>query len=131
MLEKIISFCRRIQEQNIIFLSHDFEQTLEYINDKTFVYCDPPYLITLGSYNDGKRGFNGWEESDELRLYSFLDGLNARGVKFMMSNVLVHKDKKNVLLEKWVKANNYRIISYEKDARKGRKEVLVVNYRKD
>jgi len=128
MLDKIISFCRRIQEQNIIFTSKDFESTNEYINDKTFVYCDPPYLMTLGSYNDGKRGFNGWNKSDELRLYNFLDGLNSRGVKFMMSNVIEHKGKRNELLDVWAKSNNYRIVPYDRYARKGRKEILVMNY---
>lgn len=130
MLDKIISFCRRIQEQNIIFLSEDFENTDNYIKPGTFVYCDPPYLITLGSYNDGKRGFNGWGKSDELRLYNFLDNLNSKGIKFMMSNILEHKGKKNILLEQWVNKNGYKIISYEKPARKGRKEILVVNYNK-
>ena len=131
IIDKISSFCRRIQEQNVIFFSKDFEKINEYVNDETFVYCDPPYLITLGSYNDGKRGFNGWKTSDELRLYNFLDNLNAKGVKFMMSNVLEHKHKKNVLLADWIKKNRYKIIKYDKYARKGRKEVLVVNYNKE
>lgn len=131
MLDKIISFCRRIQEQNIVFMSNDFTHTKNYISDNTFVYCDPPYLITLGSYNDGKRGFNGWNDTDEVRLYDFLDDLNAKGTKFMMSNVIEHKEKKNTLLHDWVKANNYRIINYKGNARKGRKEILVVNYTED
>lgn len=128
MLDKLVSFCRRIQEQNIIFLSKDFEDVTEYINDDTFVYCDPPYLITLGSYNDGKRGFNGWNENDEVRLHNYLDSLNKRGVKFMLSNVLEHNGKINTLLTEWVERNNYRVITYAKNARKGRKEILVVNY---
>lgn len=130
MLEKLISFCRKLQEQNIIFLSRDFKDLERYIKKDSFVYCDPPYLITLGSYNDGKRGFNGWTSSDELRLHKFLDKLNKRGVKFMMSNVLEHGDKKNDLLIKWIKNNNYKIIKYNKPTRKGRKEILVVNYKK-
>jgi adenine-specific DNA-methyltransferase len=130
MLEKIISFCRRIQEQNIVFLSEDFEKVEEYVNNNSFIYCDPPYLLTLGSYNDGKRGFNGWNEADELRLYNFLNMMNSKGIKFMMSNVLTHNGKDNKLLTEWVAANNYRLISYDKNARKGRDEILVVNYNK-
>jgi adenine-specific DNA-methyltransferase len=131
MLDKIVSFCRRIQEQNIVFLSQDFEKTNEYVNTETFVYCDPPYIMTLGSYNDGKRGFNGWEKSDELRLYNFLDSLNDKNVKFMMSNVLEHKGEKNTLLKQWINEKSYKVISYNKLARKGRKEVLIVNYDKE
>jgi adenine-specific DNA-methyltransferase len=130
MLEKITSFCRRIQEQNVIFLSKDFEELKIYINNNTFVYCDPPYLITLGSYNDGKRGFNGWNQNDELRLYNFLDYLNKKKIKFMLSNVIKHKNIRNKMLENWIIKNNYNIIEYNDIARKGRKEVLITNYKK-
>ena len=131
MLDKIISFCRRLQEQNIIFTSDDFELTKEFVDHNTFVYCDPPYLITLGSYNDGKRGFNGWNEYDELRLYNYLDRLNKQGVMFMLSNVLEHKNKKNTLLDRWIKSNDYKVVSNSQNSRKGRKEILVMNYNSD
>lgn len=131
MLEKTISFCRKLQEQNVVFLSKDFEDTNDFIDEETFVYCDPPYLITLGSYNDGKRGFNGWEESDELRLYNFLDNLNKRNIKFMMSNVLEHKGETNNLLEEWIKKNKYSVVTCNNPTRKNRKEVLIVNYNKE
>ena len=51
--------------------SEDYERFFDYINKEDFVYIDPPYLITLGSYNDGKRGFNGWNEKEEKRLLNF------------------------------------------------------------
>jgi DNA adenine methylase len=131
MMDKLISFCRRIQEQNLVLLSRDFEDLDEYITENSFVYCDPPYYITLGSYNDGKRGFSGWTKKDELRLYKMLERLNERNIKFMLSNVLDHKDKHNDLLEKWIKKNKFNIIQYTGKARKGRKEILITNYRKE
>ena len=82
----------------------------------------------MGSYNDGKRGFNGWNEKEELRLLKFLHKLNSKGIKFMLSNVLEHKEKKNEILIDWIRENNYRIIEYTEKARKNRKEVLIVNY---
>lgn len=131
MMDKLISFCRRIQEQNLVLLSKDFEDLDEYITEDSFVYCDPPYYITLGSYNDGKRGFKGWTEKDELRLYGMLEKLDKQNIKFMLSNVLDHKDKHNDLLEDWIKKNNFNIIQYKGKARKGRKEILVTNYKKE
>lgn len=128
ILEKIISYCRNLKEKNVVFMSEDFEKMWKHINKNTFVYLDPPYLITLGSYNDGKRGFNGWNENDELRLLNFLNKLNSKGIKFMLSNVLEHKEKKNKILIDWIKENNYRVIEYKEKARKNRKEVLIVNY---
>lgn len=128
ILEKIISYCRNLKEKNVVFMSEDFENMWEHINKNTFIYLDPPYLITLGSYNDGKRGFNGWDEKEETRLLKFLNKLNSKGIKFMLSNVLEHKEKKNKILIDWIKENNYRVIEYKEKARKNRKEVLIVNY---
>ena len=128
ILEKIISYCRNLKEKNVVFMSEDFEKMWKHINKNTFIYLDPPYLITLGSYNDGKRGFNGWDENEEIRLLKFLNKLNSKGIKFMLSNVLEHKEKKNKILIDWIKENNYRVIEYKKKTRKNRKEVLIVNY---
>ena len=128
MLEKLVSFCRRIKEQNIVFLNNDFQNVWDYITENTFVYCDPPYFITLGSYNDGKRGFEGWTTEHELKLYKFLDKLNQSGVKFMLSNVITHKGKTNTILQKWLKTNNYSVYQYKGNSRGDRKEVLITNY---
>ena len=126
--EKLISFCRNLKEKNVLFYSRDFSELDEFINKKSFVYCDPPYLITLGSYNDGKRGFNGWNENDEIMLLNYLSHLNKKGVKFMLSNVLEHKGKKNDLLLNWIKENNFKIINYNGKSRKNRNEIIVINY---
>ena len=128
ILEKLLSYCRVLKEKNVVFYSKDFDDMWEHINKNTFVYCDPPYLPTLGSYNDGKRGFNGWSKNEEIRLFNFLDKLNQSGVKFMLSNVLEHKGIKNDLLISWLEKRDYRVIEYNEKARKDRKEVIIVNY---
>ena len=128
ILEKLISYCRNLKEKNVVFMSKDFEDLWEHINKNTFVYCDPPYLPTLGSYNDGKRGFNGWDRNEEKRLLNFLNELNSKGVKFMLSNVLEHKGEKNELLISWIKKNKYKVIEFNGKTRKKRKEVVIVNY---
>ena len=128
ILEKLISFSRRLKEKNILFMSEDFEKLEKYIDKDTFFYCDPPYLITLGSYNDGKRGFNGWNEDNEIRLLKFLDKIDKAKGKFMLSNVLEHNGKENILLKKWLKENKkYKKINYTGKAR-GRKEIIIINY---
>lgn len=128
ILDKLISFSRITKEKKIFYYSEDYERFLDYITKDDFVYIDPPYLITLGSYNDGKRGFNGWNEKEELRLLRFLDCLNKRHIKFMLSNVLTHKDKTNTILKEWVKNNNFTTIQYEGKARGNRAEIIVLNY---
>ena len=80
---------------------------LEFMAPGDFLYADPPYLISCGSYNDGKRGFEGWSPDDDLALFEKLDNLNQRGISFAMSNVTKHKGEVNKPLIAW--ANNYNI----------------------
>ncbi len=128
ILEKLISFSRITKKKNVFYYSEDYERFLDSINKDDFVYIDPPYLITLGSYNDGKRGFNGWNEAEEKRLLDFLQKLNDKHIRFMMSNVLNHKGKTNTLLQAWIEQNGFKVISYNLKARGNREEVIIINY---
>lgn len=128
IFEKLISFSRITKEKKVFYYAEDYSTFIEYINEDDFVYIDPPYLITLGSYNDGKRGFNGWNENEEKRLLSFLGSLHKKKIKFMLSNVLVHKGKTNDILKEWVTKNNFNVIEYKQKARGNRSEIIVVNY---
>lgn len=132
ILEKLISFSRRIKELNVRFYCADYTDMFRHVNDgHTFIYLDPPYMLTNGSYNDGKRGFKGWDVSQEFVLFNFLDRLNAEGSKFMLSYVLEHKGKINQNLLNWTRDNNYHIIALGDVlgiSGSKRKEILVVNY---
>ncbi|HEL8835490.1 TPA: DNA adenine methylase, partial [Listeria monocytogenes] len=95
VLEKMVSFSRAIKEENFEFTSRSFEDYIDEIDSNTFVYMDPPYMLTNGSYNDGKRGFGGWTTEHEQKLMDFADELNRRGIKFMISYVLEHQGEVN------------------------------------
>ena len=46
--------------QEFEFHKCNFRQlNLDFMGPDDFLYADPPYLISCGSYNDGKRGFEG------------------------------------------------------------------------
>jgi DNA adenine methylase len=141
MKSNLISFINAIQEKNIEFSNlcfTDFNITKLRKND--FVYCDPPYLITNGTYNDGKRGFKGWTEKEEKELLQLLNKLDKKKIKFALSNVVEHKGKENELLKGWIKDNsnykvhyinsNYNNSNYQtlKKGKQVTKEVLVTNY---
>ena len=132
LLEKLISFSRRIKELNVCFSCADYTDTFRYVDDgHTFVYLDPPYMLTNGSYNDGKRGFKGWDVSQEAALFEFLDKLNHEGSRFMLSYVLEHKEKVNQNLVNWTQDNHYHIIELGDIlgiSGSRRKEILVTNY---
>ena len=100
------------------------------------VYCDPPYLISTGSYNDGNRGFKDWTKAEDVALLNLLDKLNDKGVLFALSNVFVHKGMRNDGLIEWSKKYNvnyldktYSNCSYHFSDRSAKTvEVLVTNY---
>lgn len=135
MRNNLILFTEKLKNMNIEFSSEQFDKlNLEGLTEKDFVYCDPPYLITTGSYNDGNRGFKDWKEEEELKLYDMLDNLNDKHIKFALSNVIEHKGKENKLLKEWSK--KYKVIYLTSDysnssyntKRDKSIEVLIVNY---
>lgn len=140
MKENLIHFIDALQKDDVKLSNLSFE-LLNYdnLNEQDLVYCDPPYLITTGTYNDGKRGFNGWGEKEEKLLLELLNTLNKRSIKFALSNVLEHKGKTNLLLKEWIAENKYNTYylnhSYKNSSYNTRnkgvfnsKEILVTNY---
>jgi DNA adenine methylase Dam len=136
MQEKIADFSDRLHSLNCRILNKDFRKLdLSELDTESFVYADPPYLITCASYNEQ----NGWTAKDEKDLLSLLDVLHDKGIKFALSNVLVSNNKTNEILSSWIeKRPSYRTIdlnmtySNSNYHRKGKttitREVLVVNY---
>lgn len=111
MKQNLEKFIIRLKETNICFSNVCFNNfNFSFLNKNDFVYCDPPYLITTGTYNDGKRGFKGWTGKEEKQLLKILDNLDNQNIKFALSNVLEHKGKSNDILKSWVESNpNYKI----------------------
>jgi len=140
MKSNLLSFIDSLQQKNIQFTNKSFENfDFSILQENDFVYCDPPYLITTGTYNDGKRGFKGWSEKEEIELLDILDNLNRQNIKFALSNVIEHKGKENYLLKEWISKNSYEINYLDKNYansnyqiknrdKKASIEVLVTNY---
>lgn len=138
MEKNLRMFIERVQSMNAKFVDGYFED-FDYsgLTPNDFVYLDPPYLLTTGSYNDGNRGFRNWGIDQELTMYKVLKYLNARGVRFALSNVIEHKGKSHDLLKKFVADEslyinlldfNYNNSSYNTKNKNGSLEVLIKNY---
>ena len=135
MRNKLILFSKKLKEKDIEFHSKDFRDIdINEIPKNTFIYCDPPYLITTAGYNE-----NGmWTNKEEKDLLSFLKELDKKGFKFALSNVLESKNKENKILKNWILENNFYCNYLKKDysnsnyQRKEKDsisiEVLVTNY---
>lgn len=131
--EKFVAFVNRLQEIDIKFAAKDFRELNEdKLGAADFVYCDPPYLITVASYNEN----GGWGEQAERELLSKLDKLNDAGVRFALSNVLESKGTSNDILKEWAKKykvvyldHTYSNCSYHKKDKISKDvEVLIINY---
>lgn len=137
MKAKLSKFIDRLKSGDYRFTNTDFRQfDIGALDQNSFVYADPPYLITCATYNEQ----GGWTEECERDLLSLLDRLHEQGVRFALSNVLESKGKSNEILLTWANKNKdkYRIIdlnfsyansNYQtKDRASIAREVLIVNY---
>lgn len=140
MERNLLDFLKVLKTKNVVFYSNNFDELdLTKLQSNDFVYADPPYLITTGTYNDGKRGFTGWNETEEEKLLSILKNLDEQNIKFALSNVIEHKGKENSILLDWIEKNHFIINYLNKDYsnsnyhtinrdKTSTVEVLVTNY---
>jgi len=126
-----------MKHKNLEFYTRDFrEMPFSELAVRDFIYCDPPYLITTGTYNDGKRGFHDWTETEEKDLYAVLDEAHKKNIRFALSNVFAHKNQENRILQNWAKKYHVHYINadysncnYQSKQRDSKTvEVLVTNY---
>lgn len=101
-------------------------------NEHDLLYFDPPYYNSVGNYNDGKRGFEGWTKEHEIQLLELLDKLDEQGTRWALSNNLKYE---NTMLDKWKEKykvyylnGDYMNCNYHKIDRSKDIEVLITNY---
>ena len=132
---KLEVFVDKLKAQHPLIQNKDFRRfDISQLDSQSLVYLDPPYLISTATYNEG----GGWTERDESDLLRFMDDLNACGIKFVLSNMLEHKGRKNQLLIDWIEQRNLQVVGVNMDYSNsnyqvegkdsGTVEVLVKNY---
>lgn len=137
MKQKLQKFIDRLKGKDYKFSNLDFRDfDISILNSNSFVYADPPYLITCATYNEQ----GGWNKTDEHDLLDFLNDLHKNNIKFALSNVLRSKGKENSILIDWTQRNSdrYKVInlnySYNnsnyqtKNKNEITEEVLIINY---
>ena len=121
---------------DITVMSKSFENIdFSDFNENDLVYLDPPYYNSVGSYNDGKRGFEGWTKEHEIKLLELMIRLHKQGTRFALSNNLKYD---NPYLREWLDDNDFCTIhylkgdyvncNYHKIDRSKDVEVLITNY---
>lgn len=114
----------------IFFYNVDFAVFLDMLelDENSFVYFDPPYLISESEYN------KHWNIEKDRILYFYLDMLDRRGIRFGITNLINHKGKFNDYFFEWSKKyytyeirSNY-ISFHDNTIKKDSREVYVTNY---
>lgn len=147
MRKKLIEFVEllhakkdKILTSSIPFQDIDLDDP---VMQSSFLYLDPPYLITEAGYN------SYWSEQAELELLAFLDKAHSKGMRFALSNLLSRnilnkatgeiEEVVNEPLSAWLEKNGHRYtmldLKYDyKNAAPGQRvvsnerEILVINY---
>ncbi len=72
--------------QKVTILNGDFEATLEYAEDKTLFYFDPPYkpLSETSSFNSYAK--DEFDDSEQIRLAKFCEKIDVLGYRWILSN---------------------------------------------
>ena len=122
--------------QNVIFEYGDYKKSGEYVDDKTFVYFDPPYRplsITSGFTSYTKEDFN---DENQKELAKYYCELNNKKAKLMLSNSNPkNTNKEDNFFEDIYKGFNINEVSAKRMINansKGRGEIselLITNYK--
>ena len=127
--KKFVEFVEALHNKDCTFSNKDFRDfDFSELGTDDFVYADPPYFNSVAAYNEN----GGWTAEHEKTLFSILDDLNNKGIKFALSNNLKYD---NPLLKDWMQKYNvhylnadYSNCSYHKKDKSPDVEVLITNY---
>ena len=124
--------------QNVLFYATDYTESIKYIDQKTFIYLDPPYRPLTKTTGFTKYTKDGFTDSDQVKLCEFYKSLNCRNIKLMLSNSDPKNDDptdnffeelyKNFYINK---VNSCRRISKRVENRGKITELLITNYKGD
>ena len=81
--------------KNITIICGDYRQSEKFIDQNTFVYFDPPYrplskTASFTSYTE-----NNFDDNAQIELANFVDTLNKKGAKILVSNSDPKNSNKN------------------------------------
>lgn len=120
--------------QNVKFINKDFQETLDFIDDKTIVYIDPPYRPISKTSNFNSYHHKEFDDLEQKRLAEFCDIVAKKGAKLIISNsnpknTNPDDDFFEILYKKFnieiIEAN--RFINSKAEGRKAITELLITN----
>lgn len=95
----------KLSQSSIGFMRADFRQAVTTAREDDFVFVDPPYINSTATYN------TGWNMELEVALYEWLDGLTARGIRWMLTSTLHNRGKHNETLQAFIDNRDLSVVS--------------------
>lgn len=121
--------------QNVTIVCSDYKESLNFIDEKTFVYFDPPYRPLTDTAKFTSYTESAFDDEKQIELAKFVESINQKGAKILVSN----SDPKNTNSEdnffdeiysafniQRVEAN--RMINCQAESRGKIKELLISNF---
>ena len=114
-----------ITENDYSFVCQDFSETIKSANEKSIVYCDPPYIGRHVDYYDS------WDEENEILLHESLKNSSAR---FILSTWEKTKFRENEYIQKiWSSYNiktteHFYFVGAKESNRNSVIEALIYNF---
>jgi len=78
--------------QNVEMTSYDYRRCKSFIDNKTFVYIDPPYRPITKTARFTSYSENGFSDKKQLELHTFISEIVSEGATVLLSN----SDPKNI-----------------------------------
>lgn len=121
--------------QKVTIVCGDYRKSADFIDDKTFVYFDPPYRPITDTASFAAYTENLFNDDEQIKLAKFVDEMHRKGAKVVISN----SDPKNSNTEDDFFDNIYsahkikrveatRMINCNSEARGKIKELLISNF---
>lgn len=108
--------------------SLDYSEVLKILPKGTFVYLDPPYDPVSDTSSFTGYSKDGFTRDDQIRLRECCDALNARGLKFMLSNSATDFIKEQYAAYHITIVQAKRAVNSDSTKRGEVDEVIVRNY---
>jgi DNA adenine methylase len=117
-----------LNSATIYLTSFDYTEVLDKLPEEAFVYLDPPYdpVSDTSSFTGYAKG--GFSREEQIKLRRQCDKLNARGLKFMLSNSATDFIKEQYAAYNITIARAKRAINSNAAKRGEIEELVVRNY---
>ena len=118
------------QLENVNFFSKDFSELEDLISDKAFFYLDPPYLPEKSHQKVMQYNIDLFSMEKQKQLKEFIDKINLKGGKFILSNSDTENGFFYDLYKEYVidKVKIKRLISGKNEFRKEITELMIKNF---